>query len=219
MATRQVLADLSQAWQARGGTPVQIESVGGVDAARRVAAGEPFDLVILASDAVDKLLAAGHALAGSRVDLVNSGVAVAVRAGQPRPDLSTEDALRAAVLAAPSLSCSTGPSGVALARLFERWGVMDTLRERIVTPPPGVPVGTLLASGQVALGFQQLSELIHVQGIDIVGPLPAAVQIDTVFSGAVCATSAQPDAVRALLAFMAGPEAAEAKRRQGMTPA
>ena len=94
-----------------------------------------------------------------------------------------------------------------------------TLRERIVTPPPGVPVGTLLASGQVALGFQQLSELIHVQGIDIVGPLPAAVQIDTVFSGAVCATSAQPDAVRALLAFMAGPEAAEAKRRQGMTPA
>lgn len=219
MATRQVLADLSQAWQARGGTPVQIESVGGVDAARRVAAGEPFDLVILASDAVDKLLAAGHALAGSRVDLVNSGVAVAVRAGQPRPDLSTEDALRAAVLAAPSLSYSTGPSGVALARLFERWGVMDTLRERIVTPPPGVPVGTLLASGQVALGFQQLSELIHVQGIDIVGPLPAAVQIDTVFSGAVCATSAQPDAVRALLAFMAGPEAAEAKRRQGMTPA
>lgn len=219
MATRQVLADLSQAWQARGGTPVQIESVGGVDAARRVAAGEPFDLVILASDAVDKLLAAGHALAGSRVDLVNSGVAVAVRTGQPRPDLSTEDALRAAVLAAPSLSYSTGPSGVALARLFERWGVMDTLRERIVTPPPGVPVGTLLASGQVALGFQQLSELIHVQGIDIVGPLPAAVQIDTVFSGAVCATSAQPDAVRALLAFMAGPEAAEAKRRQGMTPA
>ena len=219
MATRQVLADLSQAWQARGGTPVQIESVGGVDAARRVAAGEPFDLVILSSDAVDKLLAAGHALAGSRVDLVNSGVAVAVRAGQPRPDLSTEDALRAAVLAAPSLSYSTGPSGVALARLFERWGVMDTLRERIVTPPPGVPVGTLLASGQVALGFQQLSELIHVQGIDIVGPLPAAVQIDTVFSGAVFATSPQPDAVRALLAFMAGPEAAEAKRRQGMTPA
>ncbi len=219
MATRQVLADLSQAWQARGGTPVLIESVGGVDAARRVAAGEAFDVVILASDAVDRLLAAGHALAGSRVDLVNSGVAVAVRAGQPRPDLSTEDALRAAVLAAPSLSYSTGPSGVALARLFERWGVMDTLRERIVTPPPGVPVGSLLASGQVALGFQQLSELIHVEGIDIVGPLPAAVQIDTVFSGAVCATSAQPDEVRALLAFMAGPEAAEAKRRQGMTPA
>jgi molybdate transport system substrate-binding protein len=219
MATRQVLAELSQAWQARGGTPVQIESVGGVDAARRVASGEAFDVVILASDAVDKLLAAGHALAGSRVDLVNSGVAVAVRAGQPRPDLSTEDALRAAVLAAPSLSYSTGPSGVALAHLFERWGVMDTLRERIVTPPPGVPVGTLLASGQVALGFQQLSELIHVEGIDIVGPLPAAVQINTVFSGAVCATSAQPDAVRALLAFMAGPDAAEAKRRQGMTPA
>ena len=82
MATRQVLADLSQAWQAQGGTPVQIESVGGVDAAKRVAAGEAFDLVILASDAVDKLIAAGHAVAGSRVDLVNSGVAVAVQIGR-----------------------------------------------------------------------------------------------------------------------------------------
>src|SRR5574343_648422 len=219
MATRQLLAELTQAYTQQTGQWVQIESVGGVDALRRVQAGEAFAVVFLASDAIDKLLASGHALAGTRVDLVHSGVAVAVREVAPQPDISSEEALRAAVLAAPSLSYSTGPSGVALARLFERWGVMDALRERIVTPPPGVPVGTLLASGQVALGFQQLSELIHVQGIDIVGPLPAAVQIDTVFSGAVCATSAQPDAVRALLAFMAGPEAAEAKRRQGMTPA
>jgi len=219
MATRLLLAELIQAWQARGGEPVQIASVGGVDAAKRVAAGEALDLVILASDAIDRLIASGHALAGSRVDLVHSGVAVAVRAGAPAPDLSSEAAVRAAVLAAPSLSYSTGPSGVALAALFERWGLMDEIRPRIVTPPPGVPVGTLVASGQVALGFQQLSELIHVDGITIAGPLPEAIQIDTIFSGALCATGTRPAAVRPLLDFMASPLAAEAKQRQGMTPA
>lgn len=219
MATRLLLTELLQAWHGRGGEPVQISSVGGVDAAKRVAGGEAFDLVVLASDAIERLIAGGHAVAGSRVDLVHSGVAVAVRAGTPLPDLSDEAAVRAAVRAAPSLSYSTGPSGVALAALFERWGVMDEIRARILTPPPGVPVGSLLASGQVALGFQQLSELMHVDGISIAGPLPDPIQIDTLFSGAVCATSTRASAVRQLLAFMASPEAAPAKQRQGMTPA
>ena len=127
--------------------------------------------------------------------------------------------MREAVLAARSLSYSTGPSGVALARLFERWGIAEQISGRIVTAPPGVPVGSLVARGEVELGFQQLSELIHVTGIRIVGPLPDAIQIITTFSGAVCASSSQPDAVRAALADMAAPQADEAKRRQGMTPA
>jgi len=118
MATRQLLAELTAAYTARSGQTVAIASVGGVDAAKRVAAGEVFDVVILASDAIDKLLAAGHLLPGSKVDWVHSGVAVAVPAGAPLPDLSSEDAVRAAVLAAPSISLSTGPSGVALAKLF-----------------------------------------------------------------------------------------------------
>lgn len=219
MATRLVLADLAEAYRQQCGVSVQIESVGGVDAAQRVQAGEAFDVVILAADAIDRLIAAGHALAGSRVDLVRSGVAVAVKAGAPVPDISSEAALRQAVLAAPSLSYSTGPSGVALAALFERWGIADQIRERIVTPPPGVPVGSLVARGDVALGFQQHSELMHVPGITVLGPLPEPVQIVTTFSGAVCARSAQPDAVRALLAFMAAPAAEAAKQRQGMTGA
>ena len=216
MATRQLLAALTRAWQDRSGQAVAIESVGGVDAAKRVQAGEAFDLVVLASDAIDKLMAAGCLAPGSRVDWVRSGTSVAVPAGAPWPDISDEDAVRAAVLAAPSLGYSTGPSGVALAKLFARWGIADQVQPRIVTPPPGTPVGALIARGEVALGFQQLSELIHVPGIDIVGPLPPAIAIDTVFSAAVCKGTAHAADVRALLAFMASPETAPAKREQGM---
>lgn len=218
MATRQVLAELVASYQRQTGQSVYIESVGGVDAAKRVQAGEAFDVVILASDAIDKLIASGQVLPG-RVDLVHSGVAVAVRAGAAQPDISSEDAVRAAVLAARSVSYSTGPSGVALAKLFERWGIAEQIKDRIVTPPPGIPVGSLVAKGEVELGFQQLSELINLEGITVVGPLPPAIQITTTFSAGVCASSQQADAVRAMLAYMASPQAADAKRRQGMDPA
>ncbi|MGQ2922991.1 MAG: substrate-binding domain-containing protein [Hydrogenophaga sp.] len=223
MATRQVLADLGAAFEQRTGCRVAIESVGGVDAARRVAAGEAFDVVILASDAIDRLIAAGHLRAGSRVDLVRSGVAIAVRAGAPVPDVSSEAALQQAVRNARSISYSTGPSGVALAQLFERWGMADEVRGRTVKAPPGVPVGTLVARGDVALGFQQLSELIHVEGITLVGGMPAGVEILTVFSAGLpvglAEGSPQAARVRDLLNFMTSPDAEAAKRRQGMDPA
>ena len=219
MATRTLLAELSAVYCQAHGQAVAMESVGGVDAARRVQAGEAFDMVVLASDAIDTLIASGQVLAGSRVDLVHSGVAVAVQGGTVPPDIGSEDAVRSAVLAARSISYSTGPSGVALVKLFERWGIADSIKERVVQAPPGVPVGALLARGEVELGFQQLSELIHLDGITIVGPLPAAIQITTTFSGAVCATSTRPELVRSLLAFMASSAALEAKKRQGMEPA
>jgi molybdate transport system substrate-binding protein len=219
MATKAVLAELANAYETRTRNVVVIESVGGVDAAKRVQAGEPFDVVVLASDAIAKLLAAGHLVTGSEVDLARSGVAVAVPAGAPRPEIGSEAALRHAVEAAPTIGYSTGPSGVALARLFERLGLAERIRDRIVTPPPGVPVGTLVARGEVALGFQQLSELIHVAGVDVLGPLPAEIQIVTTFSAAVGARARQPEDARALLAFMASPAATDAKRRQGMEAA
>lgn len=219
MATRALLAELAAAYERESGQAVTIESVGGVDAARRVQAGEVFDVVVLASDAIDRLLQSGHAVAGSKVDLVHSGVAIAVAAGSPRPEIGSEDALRRAVQQARSVGYSTGPSGVALARLFERWGLADEIRERIVTPPPGVPVGHLVARGEVELGFQQLSELMHLPGIDVIGAMPEPLQIVTTFSAAVCSAAAQPEAARRLIAFMASPAAAEAKRRQGMDPA
>jgi molybdate transport system substrate-binding protein len=219
MATRQVLAELSAAYERRSGCGVAIEAVGGVDAARRVQAGEPFDVVFLASDAVERLIAGGRVLAGSKVDLFDSGVAVAVRAGAPRPVIDTEDALRRAVLAATRIGYSTGPSGVALMRLFERWGIAAEIQSRLVQAPAGVPVGSLLARGDVTLAFQQLSELMHLDGIDVIGPLPASVQITTTFSGGVCAGSPHAEAVRLMLDFMASPQAADAKRRHGMEPA
>jgi molybdate transport system substrate-binding protein len=219
MATRQLLAELTQAYSQRTGQGVAIESVGGVDAAKRVQAGEVFDVVFLASDAIDKLIAAGHIAADSKVDLALSGVSVAVHAGAIVPDISSEEAVRQAVLKASSISYSTGPSGVALAKLFERWGITETIRERMVQAPPGVPVGSLVAQGQVALGFQQLSELIHLEGITVVGPLPPAIQITTTFSAGLCSSSARLTEGRALLTFMASADAADAKRRQGMEPA
>jgi molybdate transport system substrate-binding protein len=219
MATRQVLGELATAYEQRAGTPVAIESVGGVDAARRVQAGEYFDFVVLAADAIDKLAAAGRVVPGSRVDLVHSGVAVAVCAGATSPDISSEDAVRRAVLAATSVGYSTGPSGVALVKLFERWGIAGELQGRLVQAPPGIPVGALVARGEVALGFQQLSELMHLQGITVVGPLPPAVQITTTFSAGLCAASAQPEAVRAMFAFLASAATAAVKRSHGMDPA
>ncbi len=220
MATRQLLATLVADYKKQVAVAINIESVGGVDAAKRVMnsaqTGEAFDVVILASDAIDKLIAAGHIDPSSKVDLVNSGVAVAVRAGTASPDISSEAAVKAAVLAAKTISYSTGPSGVALTKLFERWGIAEQIASRIVQAPPGVPVGSLVAKGEVELGFQQLSELIHLEGISIVGPLPPEIQITTTFSAGVCTASKQAAAVREMLAYMASPAAAAAKLLQGM---
>jgi molybdate transport system substrate-binding protein len=219
MATRALLAELAGAYQRRSGVAVHFASVGGVDAARRVQAGEASDGVVLAAETIDSLVAAGRVVAGSRVDLVHSGVAIAVRAGAARPDISTQHALRQALLSARTVGCSSGPSGVALSRLFARWGLYDRLRERIVQAPVGVPVGALVASGEVELGFQQLSELMHLEGIDVLGPMPRGVEIVTTFSGACCATSSQPEAVSQLLDFLRSGDAAQAKNRHGMAPA
>ena len=219
MATRALLTDLAADYQARHGIELAVESVGGVDAAHRVQAGEAFDFVVLAADAIDRLIASGQVLAGSRVDLAHSGVAVAVQAGAPRPDIASESALREAVLASRSIGHSTGPSGVQLLRLFQRWGLADRLQDRLVQAPPGVPVATLVARGEAELGFQQLSELIHAEGIAVLGPLPPAVQIRTTFSAGIGARSAQGAAVGALLSFLASPAATAAKQRHGMDPA
>jgi molybdate transport system substrate-binding protein len=184
-----------------------------------VQAGEVFDGVVLASNAIDKLLKEGKLLAGSRTDLVHSGVAVAVPAGAPCPDISTEEALKQAVLQAQSMGYSTGPSGVQLLQQFERWGITAQVQDKLVQAQPGIPVAALLAQGRVALGFQQQSEMMHVPGITVLGPLPDAVQITTIFSGSVASTATQTEAMHALLQFWASAATAPIKLRHGLAPA
>jgi molybdate transport system substrate-binding protein len=218
MATRRVLAELGAAYERQSGQRVVVESVGGVDAARRVEGGEAFDFVVLAAPAMDKLAAAGRIDADTRVDIARSRVAIAVPAGARRPDLTSGQAVRDAVLAARKIGYSTGPSGRHLTNLFERWGIAATIAPRTVEAPPGVAVGALVARGDVDLGFQQLSELMHLPGIDVVGTLPPEIQEITVFSGAVCVSSARRAAARALLSFCTSPAADAAKRDHGMEP-
>jgi len=219
MATRHVLDELAETYGQQSRQRVVIESVGGIDAARRVQAGEPFDFVVLSADAIDALAAASRVDASKRVDFAQSGVAIAVKAGEAKPDVANEPAIRDAVLRARGIGYSTGPSGTHVVRLLERWGIADTMAGRIVQAPPGVPVGTLVARGDVELGFQQLSELMHLPGIEVVGLLPPAIQRMTIFSAAVCAASTQAEAASTLLSFLASPSADAAKRRHGMEPA
>jgi molybdate transport system substrate-binding protein len=217
-ATQALLAELAGAYEARSARKVGLESVGGVDAAARILHGEAIDIVVLASDAIDALVGAGRLVAESKIDLAMSGVAIAVRAGALRPDVGTESALRHSILAARNIGRSTGPSGVKLAELLERWGIAEEMRGRVTIAPAGVPVGTLIARGEVELGFQQLSELVELEGIDVVGPMPQGARIDTIFSAAISAGSTRADVARELLEFMASPAAANAKRRHGMEP-
>jgi len=216
MATRALLINLSEACARAGGATVRFESAGGVDAARRVREGEPFDLIVLAADAIDAIAAAGHVVSKSRCALVDSTVAIAIRAGSTTPDISSADALRRAVLAANRIGYSTGPSGTALMRLFARWGVAEALHDRLVQARPGVPVATLLASGEAEVGFQQLSELQGQDGIVVLGPMPPGIEILTTFVGAIASTSTRGDLARVTLDFMRSPAAAALKRRHGM---
>ncbi len=216
MATRELLAELISRYQRDTRVAVSAQAAGGVDVAQRVAAGEAVDVVVLAAAAIDKLVANGSVRGGTRRDLVKSGMAIAVAAGAARPDISTEAAVRDAVMAAHAIGYSTGPSGQHLEKLLAGWGILETLRPRIVIAPPGVPVGSLVADGRVALGFQQHSELMNLGGIEVLGPLPAAIQSITVFSAGITTRSTQPEAAAALLEYWSAPAAAAVKVLFGM---
>jgi molybdate transport system substrate-binding protein len=218
MATRAVLGELVDVYTAKTGRAVAIESVGGVDAAKRVRAGEAFDVVLLADDALAKLEAEGLVEAGSRVGFTLSALTAATRAGAPRLAFADEAAMREALLAARTVGYSTGPSGTYLLGLLKRWGIDEAMSGRMVQAPPGVPVGTMVARGDAEIGFQQMSEFIGVDGIEIADPLPPAIAYETLFGGAVARAAADAEGARAFLAFLASPETAAIKHRHGMAP-
>jgi molybdate transport system substrate-binding protein len=219
MATRQILSELSGAYQRRTGRSVAIESVGGVDAARRIRAGEAFDVIVLADDAMKQLEADGFLKSGSCAGFAESAIAVAVRSGAKHPSLTDEAATKAAILAAQSICYSTGPSGTHVVKLLEKWGVDQLMAARIVKAPPGVPVGALVARGEAELGFQQLSELLDLPGIEIAGPLPPEIQCVTLFSCGVGARASNGAGAQDLIGYLTASDADTAKRRHGMEPA
>jgi molybdate transport system substrate-binding protein len=182
----------------------------------RLKGGETVDLVIMSAASLEELIKAG--IIADRTDLAKSGVGVAVRAGEPRPDISSGEALKRAVLAAKSIVYSTGPSGIYLASLFQRMGIAGQIKSR-VRQVQGEPAGAVVARGEAEIGFQQMSELLPVAGIDIVGPLPAEVQKVTVFSAGVHVGAKVPAAARALVTFLTAPAAAPVIRKTGMEPA
>ncbi|WP_404713511.1 substrate-binding domain-containing protein [Sphingomonas sp. MMS24-J13] len=216
MATRRILDALTQRYEASSGTNAAIKAMGGVDAAKLVRAGEPADIIILASGVMAQLEAEGLVVAGSVKAFARSGMAIAVQAGAEKPDIGGEDAVRRAVATARKVAYSTGPSGDHLLKLCERWGIPA---DQLVKAPPGVPVGSLVADGQAELGFQQLSELIHVAGIEVIGPLPAEIQAETIFAAGISITSSQQGDTADLIAFLTSPETDEVKRAEGMAPA
>jgi molybdate transport system substrate-binding protein len=219
LATKEFLVEYLAQYQNTSGQAVAYENAGGVEIAKRARAGESFDVVVLASGVIDALIAEGKLAAGSKVDVVKSSAAIAVPAGAVRPDIGTEEALKRAILAAPSVCYSTGPSGVYLERLFAQWGIAEAIKAKLKVAPPGVPVASMLASGKAALGFQQLTELIHMAGIEVIGPLPPAIQLITTFSAGISTTCGQVEAAQKLLAGMASVDAAPAKRKHGLEPA
>jgi molybdate transport system substrate-binding protein len=184
----------------------------------RLARGEPADVVILAGTALDDLVRQGRVVPGSRVDLVRSGIGMAVRAGAPRPDISSVDALVRTLLGAASIAYSASASGTYLStELFPRLGVAD----RIASKSRRIEserVAAVVARGEAEIGFQQVSELLPVDGVDYVGPLPDEVQRVTVFAAGITAGAREPGAARALIRFIASPAAAPVIIRTGLDP-
>jgi molybdate transport system substrate-binding protein len=148
----------------------------------------------------------------------NRGVGVGVKAGAPKPDISTTEALKKTLLAAKSIGYSTGPSGVYMLGLFQRLGIADEVKGKLKQTPTGVFVGGIIASGEAEIGFQQVSELSHFGGVDYVGPLPADVQHFTTFSTGITAAAKEADAAKALVKFLTAPQAASAFTKRGMEP-
>jgi molybdate transport system substrate-binding protein len=184
----------------------------------RLERGEPADVLIMVGYALGELITQGKIIAGSRVDLTKSQIGVVVKAGAPKPDISSAEALKRALLAATSVAYSESASGVYVSTgMFQRLGIADAMKDK-ARKIVGEAVAAVVARGEAEIGFQQISEMRGVAGADVVGPLPADLQKVTVFSAGIASVSKQPEAGRALIDFLASPAAREAIIQSGMEP-
>jgi molybdate transport system substrate-binding protein len=217
-ATKEICLELIPSFEKSSGHKVIPTWAGTADIKKRIASGEVYDIVVVAAPEIDTFIKQGKMMTGSRTDLMKSAVGVAVRAGAPKPDIGSSEALKKTLLAAKSIGYSTGPNGVYMARLFERMGIADQLKPKLKQVPPGVRIGTIIASGEAEIGFQQVSELVHETGIDYLGPLPAEVQNITVFSAGIHTAAREPEAAKALIKHLTAPTAAPVIKKYGMEP-
>jgi molybdate transport system substrate-binding protein len=217
-ATEQAYRELVPQFERASGHKVTTIFTGTLDLQKRIAAGESYDMIIMAGPAIDDFIKAGKIVPGTRVDLARSGVGVAVRTGAPKPDISSTEAVKKTLLAAKSIGYSTGPSGVYLVGLFQRLGVSEAIKPKLKQTPTGVFVGTIVANGEAEIGFQQVSELSHFPGVDYVGPLPADIQEITIFSSGIQVGAKETDAAKAWGKFLTAPAAAPVFKKMGLEP-
>jgi molybdate transport system substrate-binding protein len=217
-APEEAYRELVPQFEKASGHKVTTIFTGTLDVQKRIAAGETYDLIIMAGPAIDDFIKAGKIVAGSRVDIASSGVGVGVRAGAPKPDIGTTEAFKKTLVAAKSIGYSTGPSGVYVIKLFQRLGIADEIKGKLKQTPTGIFVGTLVASGEAEVGVQQVSEMSHFPGVDYVGPLPKDIQEITVFSSGIQVGSKQTDAANTWIKFLTAPAAAPAFKARGLEP-
>jgi molybdate transport system substrate-binding protein len=203
IGVKSVMLELAPAWERKTGAPLAFTWGSTVALTKEIKNGVAADVAILTAEVIDELIASGEAVPGSRVDLARSGIGIAVRKGAAKPDISTPEALKRALLSARSIAHSkTGMSGLYFPTVLERLGISEAVRGKIVIPETGF-VGEVVAKGDAQIGVQQISELLPVQGIDMVGPLPAPLQKITVFSAGVLAAATDRRAAKELLDFIA----------------
>ena len=217
-ATEEIFAELVPQFEKSSGHKVVTTFTGTASIKKQISAGEVYDLVIVGGPEIDAFIQQGKIVPGSRTDLVKSGVGVAVRAGSPKPDISSSEALKMTLLAAKSVGISTGPSGVHMASLFERMGISDQIQPKLKQTTSGVRIGSIIASGEAEIGFQQISELIHSPGLDYIGPLPSEAQKITVYSAGIHSGAKQQEAAKALVKSLSAPAAAVVIKKYGMEP-
>jgi molybdate transport system substrate-binding protein len=215
---KSVMLDLVPAFERTSGTKISITWGSTNGLLKELEGGAGGDLAILTDEAIDDLIKHGKVVAGSRVDLARSGIGIAVRKGAKRPDIGSPEALRRALIAAKSVAHSkTGMSGIYFPTVLARLGIADAMQAKIVIPDPGTPVGEVVAKGDAEIGIQQISELLPVAGIEIVGPLPDALQKITTFSAGVLTAAKEPNVAAALLKFVAG-ESPRLLKQKGLEP-
>ena len=218
-ATEEAYRELVPEFEKATGNKVTTTFTGTLDANKRLAAGENYDLLIMAASSIDEHIKGGKVVPGSRVDLAKSGVGVGVKSGAPKPDISTTEAFKRALLDAKSICyVEQGATGIYLKGLFERLGIADQLKGKTKLLPPSNPAAHAVANGEAEIGMTQISEILPYPGAELVGPLPAEIQLSSVYPAAVSTGAKEPDAAKAFIKFLTAPSAIPVLKAKGLEP-